>query len=607
MRSVLLPAALLALALSAPISAQAQSGKVSHALTLGDAPKYPAGFKQLDYVNVNAPKGGELKLSTPAGFDSLNPFIPKGDEAPGLGMIYETLMSQPPDDDLSEYGLIAETVEVPDDLSWIVFNLRAEAKWANGKPITADDVAWSFEQIKIAGEPMLQHYYANVQKAEVLSPRKVKFHFSGPKNRELPQIMGQLPVLQKADWEKRGFDKVTLEKWEGSGPYRIDSVEPNRTIIYTRRNDWWAKDLPISKGRYNFDRIRYDVYRDQTVAREAFKSGQYDFRGENSAREWSVFYDFPAMTQGLAKKQEFKHERPGGIGGFIFNTRRDKFQDARVRKALALAWDFEWYNKNMAYGAYYHPSSYFDNSEFAARGEPSPEELKLLEPLRDKLPKEVFGPAWKAPASDGSGQDRKNLREATRLLKEAGWEVKNGKLVNAKGEAFVLELLLRDATYERMGGPWAQALQRLGITLNMRTVDSAQYVNRIRSFDFDVIYSGWGQSNSPGNEQRSYFHSTAADNPGGRNYAGIRNPAIDALVEAVIAAPSRAALIPAVRALDRALTWNWYIAPTLGHNADRIAYWDKFGMPEKNPKNGVDVMAWWVDPAKAAKLSNSKP
>ncbi|MEK9971495.1 MAG: extracellular solute-binding protein, partial [Ferrovibrio sp.] len=377
MRSVLLPAALLVLALSAPLPLHAQQTKTTHALSLGDAPKYPAGFKQLDYVNVTAPKGGELRLSYPGGFDSLNPFIPKGDPAPGIGELYETLMAQPADDDLSEYGLIAETVEVPDDLSWIIFNLRAEAKWANGKPITAEDVAWSFEQVKANGQPMMQHYYANVQKAEVLGPRKVKFHFTGPKNRELPQIMGQLPVLQKADWVKRGFDKVTLEKWEGSGPYRIDSLEPNRSITYVRRNDWWGKDLPINRGRYNFDRIRYDIYRDQTVAREAFKSAQYDLRSENSAREWAVFYDFPAVSQGLVKKQNFKHERPGGIGGFIFNTRRDKFQDSRVRHALALAWDFEWYNKNMAYGAYYHPNSYFDNSEFAARGEPSPEELKL--------------------------------------------------------------------------------------------------------------------------------------------------------------------------------------------------------------------------------------
>ena len=613
MRSVLLPA-LLALALATPATfqpswAQTQSSdiKTSHALTLGDAPKYAAGFKQLDYVNADAPKGGELRLSTPSGFDSLNPFIPKGDSAPGLGMIYETLMAQTPDDDLSEYGLIAETVEVPGNLSWIVFNLRAEAKWADGKPIMAEDVAWSFEQIKAAGEPMLQLYYANVQKAEVLGPRKVKFHFSGPKNRELPQIMGQLPVLQKAQWEKRGFDKVTQDKWEGSGPYRIESVESNRSIVYARRDNWWAKDLPINKGRYNFDRIRYDVYRDQTVAREAFKSGQYDFRGENSGREWATFYDFPAVQQGLVKKEMVKHDRPGNMLGFIFNTRREKFQDVRVRRALMLAWDFEWVNKNLAHSAYYRPSSYFDNSEFAATGTPSPEELKLLEPLRSKLPKEVFGPAWQAPISDGSGQDRKNLREAAQLLKSAGWEIKDGKLVDAKGIVFTLEFLMQDPSYERMAAPWVQSMQRLGIQLNMRAIDSAQYIRLLRSFDYDVVYSGWGQSSSPGNEQRSYFSSAAADNPGGRNWPGIKDPAVDALIEAVVQAQSRADLIVATRAHDRELTWGHYNVPSFGLNADRIAYWDKFGKPEKYPKNGVDFMAWWVDPAKAAKLNASKP
>lgn len=600
----LVVAVAVALSLALPAAAQtAGHTQVSHALSLGDAPKYPAGFAHLDYVNVNAPKGGELRRFTPTGFDSLNPFIPKGDAAPGLSELYETLMSSTPDDDLSEYGLIAETVEVPEDLSWVAFTLRQQARWPDGAPITAEDVVWSFEQIKEHGHPTLQLYYANVQKAEALNPRKVKFSFSGPKNRELPQIMGQLPVVQKALWEKRGFEKPSLEKWEGSGPYRIKAFEANRFITYELRKDWWAKDLPIYKGRYNFATIRYDVYRDQTVAREAFKSGQYDIRFENSGREWAIFYDFPAVQQGLVKKEMVKHERPGGITGFIFNTRRDKFQDVRVRRALILAFDFEWVNKNLAHSAYYRPSSYFDNSDFAATGTPSPEELKLLEPLRGQIPDEAFGPAYKAPVSDGTGFDRKNLRQAVRLLKEAGWEVKDGRLVNAKGEAFTMEVLLYDPAYERMIAPWQQALQRLGIQLNIRTVDSAQYVNRVRAFDYDVIYAGWGQSNSPGNEQRFFFSSRAADNPASQNYAGIKNPAVDKLIEAVIHAPNREALVVATRALDRALTWGQYIVPTFGLNADRIAYWDKFGMPEKTPKNGVDLMSWWVDPVKAAKLA----
>lgn len=606
MRSVLLPA-FLALALAAPTAVSAQPTKTSHALSLIGAPKYPADFKQLDYVNVNAPKGGEAKLYAIGGFDSLNPFIPKGDEAPGLAMIYETLMASPMDDDTSEYGLIAETVEVPDDLSFVIFNLRAEAKWADGKPITAEDVAWSFEQIQKHGEPMMQLYYANVQKAEALSPRKVKFSFSGPKNRELPQIMGQMPVVQKALWEKRGFDKPTLEIWAGSGPYKIAGFEANRFITYERRADWWAKDLPLNKGRYNFDRIRYDMYRDTTVTIEAFKSGQYDFRSENIARNWHTAYDFPAANQGLVQKAELPHQRPSGLSGFLFNLRKNKFQDARVRRALTLAFDYEWTNKTFFYGGYTRSSSYFQNSDFAAKGEPSADELKLLEPLRAELPKEVFGPAFVAQASDGSGQDRKNLREASQLLKAAGWEVKDGKLQNARGEALQIEFLLSDPSYERLVGPLAQNLQRLGITMTMRTVDSAQYIARLRAFDYDMIFSGWGQSNSPGNEQRSFFSSQAADNPASRNWIGLKSPAVDKLIDAVIYAPDRDQLITATRALDRALTWGYYLIPGWHLPADRVAYWDKFGRPDKNPKNGVDFMAWWIDPAKAAKLAGTKP
>lgn len=593
---------ILALAIACSIAGPSLAQTPQHALSLVGEPKYQKGFTQLDYVNVSAPKGGELRLSTPAGFDSLNPFIPKGDEAPGLGLIYETLMTSPADDDTAEYGLIAETVEVPEDLSWVTFNLRAEAKWPDGKPITAEDVVWTFEQIKLHGDPTLQLYYANVQRAEALSARKVKFHFSGPKNRELPQIMGQMPVVQKSLWEKRGFDKVTLEPWMGSGPYRIAGFEANRYITYERRADWWAKDLPINKGRFNYASIRYDVYRDQTVAREAFKSGQYDFRGENSAREWAVFYDFPAVQQGLVKKVEVAHERPSGLSGFIYNTRREKFQDPRVRRALTLAYDYEWANKTFFYNSYQRSSSYFENSDFAARGEPSAEELKLLEPYRDQLPKEVFGPAYQAPASDGTGVDRKNLREATRLLKEAGWEVKDGKLRNAKGEAFIIEFLLGDPTYERIVAPWGQALQRLGIELRIRTVDSSQFTRLLREFDFDMIYSGWPQSNSPGNEQRYFFSSAAAGNPSSRNYAGIRSPVVDALIDKVIYAPNRDALITATRALDRVLTWGHYLVPGWTLRYDRIAYWDKFGRPEKTPKNGVDFMAWWIDASKADRI-----
>ncbi len=588
-----------------PGKAAAQT-TVSHALSLVGAPKYPADFKQLDYVNIAAPKGGDIRLSALGGFDSLNPFIPKGDEAPGLGLIYETLMVSPMDDISAEYGLIAESVEVPADLSWVAFRLRPEAKWADGSPITAEDVAYSFSQIKEKGEPSTQYYYANVKRAEILGPRQVKFHFDGPPNRELPQIMGQLAVIQKAQWEKRDFDKPTLEAWTGSGPYRIKEFEANRFIVYERRADWWAKDLPINKGRYNFGSIRYDMYRDSTVTLEAFKSGQYDFRSENIARVWATGYDFPARQQGLVKLEKFKHERPTGLSGFVFNTRRDKFKDPVLREALSYSYDFEWANKNFFYDEYSRTRSFFENSDFAARGEPGAEELKLLEPLRSQLPARVFGPAYVPPISDGSGSDRAMLRKARELLSQAGYSVKDGKLLDKTGKTFEMELLLSDSSFERVGAAWARSLERLGIKLTLRVVDSAQYVNRLRAFDFDLIYGGWGQSDSPGNEQRSFWSSAAADNPANRNYAGIKHPAIDTLIDAVIYAKDRPQLITATRALDRALTWNFYVVPGWTFTYDRAAYWDKFGKPDKTPKYANDIMAWWIDPAKDAKLRESR-
>lgn len=588
--------------LAAPLQAQTSS----HALSLVGAPKYPADFKQLDFVDPNAPKGGEVKLVAVGGFDSLNPFIPKGDEAPGLGLIYETLMTSPLDDMSAEYGLIAESVEVPADLSWVTFKLRPEAKWADGSPITAEDVAYTFAQIKDKGEPAMQYYYANVTRAEVLGPRAVKFHFSGPPNRELPQIMGQLPVIQKAQWEKRDFDKPTLEPWTSSGPYRIKEFEANRFIVLERRADWWGKDLPINKGRYNFDRIRYDIYRDSTVTLEAFKSGQYDYRSENIARVWATGYDFPARQNGQVKLEKIKHERPAGLSGFIFNTRRDKFADPLLREALSYSFDFEWANKNFFFGDYSRTQSFFENSDFAARGAPSAAELQLLEPLRSQLPARVFGPAYAPPVSDGSGSDRAMLRKARELLTQAGYGVKDGKLLDKTGKPLEIEMLLADPSFERIGAAWGKSLERLGIKLNLRVVDSSQYVNRIRAFDFDVISAGWGQSDSPGNEQRSFWSSAAADNPANRNYAGIKNPAIDTLIDAVIYAKNRDELVSATRALDRALTWNFYVIPGWTFGYDRIAYWDKFGKTGKTPKYGNDFLSWWIDPAKDAKLREAK-
>ena len=595
MRSTALLAAILVL----PAAALAQPKVTTfHALSLADAPKYGPNFTHLDHVNPNAPKGGDVRLFDIGGFDSLNPFIIKGESAPGIGQIFDSLMESTSDDAMSEYGLIAENVEVPDDLSFVTFNLRANARWHDGQPITAEDVAWTFATLKEKGAPSYRFYYANVTRAEVLSPRKVKFHFSGPRNRELPQIMGQLTVLPKHYWASRDFEKTTLEPPLGSGAYKVKSLEPNRSIVYERVADYWGKDLPIRKGRNNFDLVRYDMYRDTTVALEAFKGGQYDFRTENSARNWATAYDFPALQQKRVIKQDVRHQRPTGMQSFVFNIRRDKFADRRVREALGYVFDFEWSNKTLFYGQYTRTGSYFSNSELAATGLPTPAELKLLEPLRASLPPEVFTKAFELPKTDGSGVARDNLRLATNLLKDAGWTIKDKALVGPKGEKMEIEFLLVSPDFERIVSPYARNLERLGVVARLRTVDSAQYQNRVREFDFDVIVGSWGQSESPGNEQRDFWSSTAADRAGSRNVAGIKNPAIDALIEALVAAPDRASLVSATRALDRVLLWNHYVVPQWHVGVDRIAYWDKFGRPDKNPKYGVDMFSWWVDPSK---------
>lgn len=596
-------AALLATSFLPGASAGAGEGRTLHALSLIGEPKYGPDFTHLDYVNPDAPKGGSLRLHSIGGFDSLHPLLPRGEPAPGLGLVYETLMSSPLDDVAAEYGLIAESVEVAEDLSWVIFNLRPEARWHDGTPITADDVIFTFERIKAEGQPAMRHYYANVDQAEKLGEHRVRFHFSGPRNRELPQIMGQLPVFQKAWWEADDrFSRTTLTPWPGSGPYRIGSVEANRSITYERVPDYWGADLPLNVGRNNFDELAYDMYRDATVALEAFKSGRYDWRQETTARVWAQDYDFPARQRGDVVLEEVEHLRPSGLVGFVFNLRKPKFQDRRVREAIARAFDYEWMNRNYFFDQYQRTSSYFQNSELAAEGEPGVAELAFLEPLRGRIPDEVFGPAFESPASDGSGRDRTQLRMARTLLADAGWNVQDGRLVGPDGQQMRIEFLLVQPAFERIAAAYADNLRRLGIAVELRTVDSSQYINRLREFDFDMIYTGWGQSESPGNEQRSYWSSAAAQDPAGRNYAGIADPAVDILVDNVIFAEDRETLIAATRALDRVLSWNWYVVPGWHVQADRIAYWNKFGHPAENPAYGTDILAWWVDPEKAAAL-----
>lgn len=597
--------ALLAASVALPATiAKAQDSVTTHALTLGDAPKYPADFKHLDYVNPDAPKGGTVKYAAIGSFDNFNPFIVRGDPAALTGF-YETLTTQIDDDTLSEYGLIAESMEVAKDNSWIVFKLRKEARWHDGKPVTADDVVFSFNILKEKGAPNYRFYYANVTKAEALDAAQVKFTFSAQNNRELPVIMGQLPVLPKHFWDGKKFDEPSLDEPLGSGPYKLKSFEAGRSVTMARDPDYWGKDLPVNIGTDNYDIIRTDYYRDPTVVLEAFKAGGFDFRLENSAKNWATGYESPALKEGRFKMERIENDNPQGMQGFSMNLRRPQFQDPRVRQAMILAFDFEWSNKTLFYGQYTRTRSYFQNSEMEAKGLPSPEELKILEPLRGRIPDDVFTAEYQPPATDGSGTNSANLAKAAVLLDEAGWKLEGGKRVK-DGKPFEFEFLLQAGdSFERIVQPYVKALERLGIKGNLRAVDAAQYQKRSEDFDYDMISSVFGQSLSPGNEQRDFWGSEAAESPGSRNEIGIKDPVIDQLVEELIAAPTRQDLITYCRALDRILQWRHYVVPNWHLGAFRIAYWDKFGRPEKlpQPTYGIGLSGWWIDPAKEQALA----
>ena len=574
-----------------------------HALTLGAKPKYGTSFKYLDHVNPNAPKGGTVKLHAIGSFDSFNPYIIKGNPATGTNLLFETLMMSPADDTLSEYGLIAKSVEVPDDLSYVIYTLRKGSRFHDGTRITAHDVVFSYETLKTKGQPFFRYYYANVSKAEALTTHRVKFSFSGPPNRELPQIIGQLPVLSKNWWTKNDFSKTTLKPPLGSGPYKIKSFEPGRFIVYERVKNYWGKKVPLRVGQNNFDIIRYDYYRDQAVALEAFKAGLYDFRYENSSKDWATGYRFPARERGDVKISALKHARPVGMQAFVFNTRKNKFKNYLVRKALNYAFDFEWSNRQLFYGQYTRTSSFFENSALAATQLPTVEELKILKPLVGKIPKEVFTKIFKPAKSSGSGNNRQNLRKAAKLLKTAGWKIKNNNLVNIEsGKKMEIEFLLVSPAFERIVSPFIRNLRRLGIKSKIRTVDPAQYQNIVRNFDFDMIVATFSQSLSPGNEQRNYWHSSSAEKVGSRNLIGINDPAIDFLVEKLISSKNRSTLLLASRALDRVLQWNHFVIPQWHIRSDRIAWWDKFGQPEKKPEFGIGFFSWWFDKNKQSTL-----
>jgi microcin C transport system substrate-binding protein len=580
----------------------------SHAIAMHGEPLYPADFKHFAYVNPDAPKGGTLVLPAVGSFDTFNQYTLKGSPAAGLGLAFETLMTSSSDEAFTEYGLIAQTITVPADRSWVEFALRPEARWHDGEPITSADVVFTFDTLMAHGHPFFRAYYGSVAKAEALDEHRVRFTFVEGENRELPLIMGQMPVLPKHYWEGRDFEAPTLEPPLGSGPYRIESFEGGRTITYEKVADWWGADLPINVGQYNWGEVRFEYYRDDTVSLEAFKAGQYDFRAVNQAKEWATAYDIPQVADGRIVAELIPNEDPTGMQGFIFNTRRDLFSDPRVREAIALAYDFEWANQTLFNGQYTRTESYFSNTELASSGLPQGEELEILETFRGRIPDEVFTTEFKAPVTDGSGNNRANLRQAADLLKAAGWVVKNGVLSNEEtGKPFKFEILLNSPTFERIVLPFAQNLKKLGIDASVRTVDTSQYQNRMDAFDFDMVVGGFGQSLSPGNEQRSFWASEAADIPGSRNIIGIKDPVIDELIELIIAAPTRESLIARTRALDRVLLWNFYVVPNWHIQADRVAYWNKFGRPEIPQKYNFNMVStWWIDPAKAAALAGQQ-
>lgn len=579
----------------------------TYALSLHGAPKYGPDFKHFEYVNPNAPKAGELRNYAIGTYDTLNPYTLKGISAAGLGYMYDTLMTSSADEPYTEYGLLAETAEVPADNSWVVFTLRQEARWHDGRPITADDVIFSFETLKTKGHPQYRFYYASVKQAVKVGPRKVKFVFTEGQNRELPHIIGQLPVLPKHYWQDREFDKTTLEKPLGSGPYRIAQMAIGRSITYERDPQYWGRDLPVNRGQYNFNRIRFEYYRDTTVALQAFLAGRYDFRLENTAKDWATAYNTPAVRQDLIHKEEIPHSRPQGMQGFVFNIRKPIFQDSRVRRALAYAFDFEWSNKNLFYGQYSRTKSYFANSELAAVGLPGPQELEVLEPLKGQIPEEVFHHEYHPPMTDGSGYIRKQLGQAFKLLKQAGWTIENGRLLNEQTrQPFTFEILLSSPNWERITLPFIKNMAHLGIDARLRTVDSAQYQQRIEEFDFDMVVDVFPQSSSPGNEQREFWGSTAADQPGSRNTIGINSPAVDRLIDLIIAAPDRNSLIARTRALDRVLLWGHYVIPHWHLRHFRVAYWNKLSRPEANPPYNLPLDAWWINPAKEKVIPKAK-
>lgn len=607
-------AAVMAALGAAPAAAQDQAEpEWRHASSLSEEPSYPEGFPHFDYVNPDAPKGGRVRLAEFSGYDSFNPVLSRGNPAPGIGFIYDQLMVSSLDElDISSmYGHIAEALRYPDDYAWVEYRLDPDAKWHDGTPITPEDVIWSLEASKEAN-PNQAYYWRDVTGAEKVGDRTVRFTFSRPGNRELPHIVGQLTVLPKqwwtgtdADGNQRDIMSGTLEPPLGSGPYKIGRFEPNRFVEYVRAgDDYWAENHPTQIGKNNFDTIRYDTYRDQTVVLEAFKADNFDFRFENSAKNWATGYEFDALKHGDVVKELFPNEATGVMQAFVMNLRKPKFQDPRVRRALNLMYDFETQKRTIFFDQYDRIDSYFEGTELASSGLPEGEELEILEEVRDLVPATVFTEEYTNPVNGTPQNIRENAREAVRLFREAGYVIKDGKMVNAEtGEPFTIDFVDNSPLSERYILPYAQSLRRIGVELNFRVADSSQYQNKLRERDFEMTALLWPQSLSPGNEQAYFWGSEAADSPQSQNWAGIKDPGVDALIEKVILADDRETLVAATRALDRVLLHNDFVVPLFFSGNTRTIRWNRFGHPDNIPPytTGFPTI-WWYDEEKAASV-----
>ena len=607
-----------------------------HGLSIFGDLKYGPDFKHFDYVNPDAPKGGRMVTMGTGGastFDTFNQFILKGDAAQGLDGLFDTLMVRAQDEPDAVYGLVAQTADVASDGKSVTFKLRPEAKFSDGTQVTAEDVVFSFNILKEKGHPSIGITLRDVETAEALDPETVRFTFKGDLTRDLPIACAQIPVLSKAYYAKEKFEETTLKPPLGSGPYLIKSFKPGTFVLYERRKDYWAKDLPVNKGRFNFDEIRYDYYRDRNIELEAIKSGQFDFREEFSSVAWATGYDIAAVREGRLIKTSLPDSRPSGAQGYFINTRRDKFKDPRVRQALDLVFDFEWSNKKLFYGLYKRTTSYFENSDMMASGMPGPGELALLEPYRDRLPKEVFGEPYSPPVTDGSGNNRDNLKKAQELLKQAGWTISQETVAdpncgfyckvltavglkarpsrsiarNAKGEPLTIEFLDFESNFERITVPFTENLRRIGIDATWRLVDPAQYERRVKSFDFDITTQRYALRLTPGVELRGYWGSDAAKLDGSFNLSGIADPVVDGLIDKVMAAKSRDELVNATRAIDRVLRWSHYWVPHWYKASYGIAYWNKYSHPAVQPKYDAGILdTWWYDEKKAARLASGQ-